>query len=267
MKSFNSLKSASLLILLFAFVSCGGSKPMVNDVKVENSVVNGDIYVSLSADLSLGNLLLPNATIPILIPKSGKEIGQVSLVYNADGENHLSVDLNVSETANLNLNSATLPNGSMIPLIADRQIIVVPIGKGAEVYISLTSDQAAIGVAVPIRTFDALGSKVGTAALMPIFNVSGVLGAAGVFTSKDAGKNGIALIADVSSHLGGFIQSNKIEDHSYRMSQNQQFGSFNLLSKSAKVKSAPAGISKKARKRLNRELYKLHKKRKQLKLH
>jgi hypothetical protein len=252
----NTLKSTTLLLALFTLASCGGSKPMVNDVKVSTSVVDGDIHLSLSADLSIGNVLLPNASIPIILPKSGKEIGHVSLVNNGQGENTLGVDLNISETANLDLDSARLPNGTMIPLIADRQVIVVPIGKGTEVYISITGDQAAVGVAVPIKSFDQMGSKVGTSSLMPIFQTNGVIGAAGVFTSREAGKNGIALIADVSSFLGDFVNSNKIENHAFRMQQQQSSLDYSV--------QAP---SRRAEKKINKELYKLHRKRRVLQLH
>ena len=250
----NLSKSLLLLATLVSFVSCGSSAPMVNDVKVSTSQVDGDILVNLSADLSIGNLQLPAATIPIFLPKSGKEIGTVSLSPDIDGSNLLVVSLNVSETANLNLEQVALPNGSMIPLIGSKQVIVVPLGKGAELYISLSQNDAAIGVSIPIKTLDAVGAKVGTTAIMPMFNTNGVIGSAGVYTSKSPGQNGFALVADVSSFLGSFIKSNALEDHSPRQAQLEE------------ADMQYADSSKKAEKKVRSELYKMHKRKVKLQL-
>lgn len=254
MKILNSLKTLGLLLSFSFLVSCGGSAPMVKDVQVQSSQIDGDIWVELSADLSIGNLLLPNATIPIILPRDGREIGNISLVSAGGGSNLLSVNLNVSETAQLDLDEARLPNGSLVPLIADREVITVSLGKGAEVYISLSGSQAAIGVAVPIRSFDVIGAKVGTSSLMPIFNSNGVLGAAGLFTSRETGKNGIALIADVSSFIGNLIGTKTLDDHQNRMKQSQQ----------ADLDYSGTKPSRRVEKRINRELYKMHRRRKQL---
>jgi len=258
MTQFHSIKAFGLICALFVLVSCGSQKPMVTQVKVDTSVIDQDVWISLSADLSIGNLLLPNAVIPILIPKTGSEIGLVSLTSDGSGLNRLSVELNVSETAQLDLAQARLPNGVMIPIIQDRQVITVPIGKGAEIYISILGDQAALGVAIPIKSFDAMGSKVGTSALMPVFSTNGVIGSAGVFTSKDAGENGFALIADVSSFVSPLIGQNLLADHSRKVMQQAQQSEPELLD----VKP-----SRSVENKINSELYKLHKRRKTLSLH
>lgn len=257
-------KAQGLVLMLFALISCGGQKPMVTDVKVSTSVVDQDVMVSLSADLSIGNLMLPNATIPILIPRTGQEIGTVTLLSGA-GVNKLAIDLNVSETAQLDLEPARLPNGVMVPIIEDRQVIVVPLGKGAELYISIVGGQAALGVAIPIKTFDGMGRKVGTAALMPVFAVDDVIGSAGIFTSKEAGENGIALIADVSAYLGNLVQSNKVADHSrktLRAASADSIAPQLSLAKPFEYKSVKPSRSKE--KRINRELLKLHRRKKRL---
>lgn len=246
----NSFKAISFCIFSLIFISCGSDRPMVNDVKVETIVQDSDLILSLSADLSIGNLQLPNATIPIILPKDGREIGVVSLVSTLDGKNILGIDLNVSESSNLELASARLPNGSIIPLIGDTPVLAIPV-KNVVVYLSLVSGAEAIGVAVPIRSFDALGSKVGTTALMPIFSKNGNVGAAGLFTSKNAGENGIAIVADISAQMNGL-------DHlinSNNMPQMQQDDS---------AVAMPLGPSRSQKRSIDRELYKMHKKRKKL---
>ena len=251
-------KALVLGVLTLALVSCGGSQPMVDNVSISTDQIDGDIYVGLDADLSIGNLSLPNASFPIILPKSGKEIGQLSLMTTLEGKNQLSVDVNVSETANLDLSSVALPNGSKVPLIGDRPVIAVPIGKGAQVYISLTQDSAAIGLSVPISSFDALGAKVGKTSLMPVFNTNGIVGAAGIFTSSSPGQNGFALVADVSGALGNLVKSNVLEDHSSRMVEKQMASDeldFNL--------EAPTRSQKKV---IDRELYRMHRRDQQLEL-
>lgn len=192
------LKALVLITLMISFVSCGSQAPMVKNVDVQTVQQDGDVLVKLSADLSIGGLQLPFTSLPIIIPKLGKQVGQLSLQTSAEGANQLVLEVNISEAANLELASVVLPNGQMLPIIADNSVLVIPVGK-VQIYLSLLDGAQAIGVAIPVKTFDAIGSKVGTTALMPIFNSNNIVGAAGVYTSKEAGKNGFALVADLSN--------------------------------------------------------------------
>lgn len=254
----DSLKgSVLLLVMAIIFTSCGSSSSMINNINVNTTDIDGDVNVSLSADLNIGNLKLPNATLPIILPNGARQIGTLSLAQTLEGANQLTVNLNVSETAGLNLEEVALPNGNKLPLIGDRQVIKVPVGSGIEVYISLTSSSAAIGVAVPLGIFDQIGANVGTTSLMPIFNSNGISGAAGVFTSRNAGENGFALVADLSGVLGNLIKSNSLEDHSFRMAQKQQDMELDY------TEHMP---SKRVERRVMKQLYKLHRKKTQIEL-
>lgn len=254
----NSLKSSVLLLVMtIVFTSCGSSGSMINNVSVSTADIDGDVNVSLSADLAIGNLQLPNVALPIILPKGNRQIGTLALAQSPEGVNQLTVNLNVSETAGLDLESVALPNGNLLPLIGDRQVIKVPVGKGLEVYISLTSNSAAIGVAVPLSAFDVIGRNVGTTSLMPIFNSNGISGAAGVFTSRTAGENGFALVADLSGILGSIIKANGLEDHSFRMAQKQQDMDLDY------TEHKP---SKRVERKIKKALYKMHKKKTELKL-
>lgn len=243
--------------MTIVFTSCGSSSSMINNINVNTNDIDGDVNVSLSADLNIGNLRLPNAALPIILPKGNRQIGTLSLATSAAGANQLTVNLNVAELVGLKLEEVRLPNGNLLPLIADRQVIRVPVGSGIEVYISLTSDSAAIGVAVPLKVFDVVGQNVGTTSLMPIFNSNGISGAAGVFTSRTAGENGFALVADLSGVLGSIIKSNNLEDHSMRMAQKQS---------DLQLDYSEHKPSKRVEKRIMKQLYKLHKKRSQIEL-
>ena len=249
MSIYSSLKSITLVITLVLFVSCGSQKPMVDDIKVSSSSTGGDIIVALSANLSIGNVQLPNASFPIILPKIGKEIGMVSLVSASSGQNLLQMEINVSEAANLELASVRLPNGSLIPLIADNAVLRIPLGK-VEVLLSLADGSQALGVIIPIKSFDAIGAKTGTAALIPAFSKNGIMGAAGVYTSKTAGKNGFVLVADISGKMGGISIPNA------NMIQMEQAP----LDYSSQVPSS------RVEKKINKGLLKLHSRRTKLRL-
>ena len=166
------LKTFIFISLSLVFISCGSDKAMVNNIDVETSIdQSGDVYMILTADLGIGNLQLPTASFPIILPNDGREIGLVSLTGSLSGKNLLSIDLNISEAANLEMASVRLPNGALIPLVADNPVLTIPVGR-VEVYLSLVKGAQVLGVSVPIKSFDSLGRKVGTTALMPIFSSS-----------------------------------------------------------------------------------------------
>lgn len=246
------IKKIVFLSFSLVLISCGADRAMVNNVEISTSVEqNGDILMALTADLGIGNLQLPNASFPILLPKDGREIGIVSLVGSLGGKNILSIDINLSEAANLDLTDTRLPNGAMIPLIADNPVLVIPVGK-VMVYLSLVEGAQVLGVSVPIRSFDKVGSKVGTTVLMPIFNKNGTIGAAGIYTSRQVGASGIAVVADISGKLSELPSF----ENQLIMPQMEQIS----------LDYSTQGPSRAQKKNIDRELYKLHKKREVLRL-
>ena len=68
-------------------------------------------------------------------------------------------------------------------------------------YLTIGANAVALGVAVPIKTFDGIGSAVGAINLFPVFTIDKVVGAAGIFTGTQSGQNGFALIADVTQYV------------------------------------------------------------------
>jgi len=194
-----SIRVSAVLVFSFILVSCGSQKPLVSDISVVPEYVGNDVYVSMSAVLAIGNVTLPNAAFPIILPKTGQEIGVVQMQTGLDGKNILGVDINLSSIVNLQADSARLPNGTFLPLIGENQTIEIPIQNKLSLYVSFGNGQAAIGIAVPFRTLDSLGRKVGTTSLFPSFNIKNIIGAAGIYTSRTAGKNGIGLFADITN--------------------------------------------------------------------
>lgn len=240
-------KLCTSLVLMGFIVSCGAQKPMVTDIRVTPSHIDDDFHVDLTATLSLGNVTLPSITLPIVI-RNGQEVGSVSMT-SAGSSSYLSFQLNVSAVSYLNSVYARLPNGSLVPLIANNKTIVIPITKGVEIYVSISASQMALGVSIPFKTLDGLGRSVGTTALFPSFNIKGVLGSAGIYTSKTAGKNGFALVADVTNVIPLNVFS---EIETSRRSLRLDYSS-----------KAPSSSKED---KINKQMFQLHKKRARLKL-
>lgn len=236
------------LSLTFIFVSCGSQKPMVSDIEVSPQYINNDVYVSLNAQLSLGNVTLPQAGFPIIMPKTLEEIGMITLQTTVAGENMLHVEVNLSAIAHIEAQVAKLPNGSILPLIGENKTIEIPVDDKLSVYVSFGEGMAALGVAVPFQTLDSTGSKVGTTSLFPVFNIKDVFGAAGIYTSKEAGKNGFGLFADLTQVIDPIM-----------------FVDLGVADKLKLNYSSIVPSSSKERK-INSDMYKLHSRKKKLKI-
>lgn len=186
-------------VTLSLLVSCGSQGPQVlKDIKVETSTINDDLMVAISAEMNLGAMKFPAASIPILHPRGQTPIGMVELVPVLGGKNLLKISVNVSELSGLNTGSVQLPNGNIVPLIANNQAVSVRLPGGAQLYLALGNRVAALGVAVPIAPFDAIGVNLPGLNIFPVLNVgNNIIATAGIFTGRP-GQNGIALVADIS---------------------------------------------------------------------
>lgn len=190
------------LVMLSLIVSACGKRPqVVTGIQVQTSTLNQDVLLSLKADLNLGNMTFPAVTLPVLHPKGQTQIGSVQLMPVLGGKNQIKISLNVSAVSDLQAEQSYLPNGQLVPLIANNPTITIPLGAGANIYLTLGADAVALGVAVPIKQFDGIGSAVGSINLFPVFSIDKVIGAAGIFTGSQAGQNGFALVADVTQYV------------------------------------------------------------------
>lgn len=197
------------MLSLFA-ISCGNAPSNVlSGVKVETQTINEDIWMSFAADLNLGAMQFASISVPVLHPRGQTPIGQLELISGFTGQNQLKISVNVSELADVQTTTATLPNGNMVPLIANNQVIAVNIGNGARVYLALSEKVTAIGVAVPISAFDSIGRSLPGLNFFPVVQNGDVIGTAGIFTGMNPGQNGIAVVADVSKivNLGQLLPS------------------------------------------------------------
>lgn len=248
-KVFSNAKVVSLLLISMILTSCGKQKPMVKDVSVASSYVEDDLYLSLDTSLSIGNVNLPTVTIPILMPRTLEEVGTVQMQGGRSSENILKLKLNVSEVSKLDAGRSTLPNGVDLPIIGGNRVIEIPVSNRLKIYISIGDSVVALGVAVPFRTFDRIGAGVGTSAIFPMFYIRDIIGSAGIYTSKTSGENGFAIFADVT---------NTLSDIDF-LDLNTQEGQ--VLEYNAKI---PLESKKK---KIDLNLLKLHRQRRQLRLY
>ncbi len=161
--------------------------------------------------------------------------------------------MNVSELADVNTAQATLPNGNMVPLIANNQVIAVNIGNGARLYLALSENVTAIGVAVPISAFDSIGQSLPGLNFFPIVNTGDVIGTAGIFTGAQPGQNGIAVVADVSK----IVNMGKLLPSTSAMMAIQAEEAQDSL----KLDYRSHMVSKSKKSKLDRMIYKLNKRR------
>jgi hypothetical protein len=196
----NSLVRLVTLVMLSLFaVSCGsGPSNVLNGIKVSSQTINDDVWMSFAADINLGAMSFASISLPVLHPRGQTPIGQLELISGLGGVNQLKISVNVSELTDVQSAQAVLPNGNMIPLIANNQTITVNIGNGAKIYLTISEKVTAIGVAVPISAFDSIGRNLPGLNFFPIVNSGDIVGTAGVFTGLNPGQNGIAVVADVS---------------------------------------------------------------------
>lgn len=191
----------ALLALSVSLVSCGSPSNVLDNVEVKTVVEDEDVHLNFSANLNLGAMSFANLSIPIVHPDKQTTIGSVTLSSQLGGVNKLGVSLNVSEIADVQAQESRLPNGSLIPLIGTNKTIAVDIGSGAKVYLTVGTSVVALGVAVPIKEFDSIGSTLPGLNVFPIVNKNGFIGTAGVFTGLQSGTSGIAVVTDISKAI------------------------------------------------------------------
>lgn len=200
-------------VMLVFLVSCGGSgSNVLNGIQVSTSQMGNDTYMSFSANLNLGAMSFASISLPIIHPRGQTPIGSLELISGLAGQSQIKINVNMSAVADINVSQAVLPNGNMIPLIANNPTIAIKIGGGARVYLTLGQGVTAIGVAVPISAFDQIGQTLPGLNFFPIVQQGDVVGTAGIFTGAQPGMNGIAVVADVSRlvNFGNLMPSSQI---------------------------------------------------------
>jgi len=208
-----------LLTLTLFLASCGGNgkNQIVKNIVLESSERDGDIWVSLKAMFMVGNLSMTSITLPIFNPKdpSAAAYGQIGFRPTlTPGFNEVELAINLTRVAKVNGGaSATLPNGSPLPIGGTGSVPIIELAISqinSKVYFAFDKQTVLLGFAAAIKEFDALSGYIGGADIFLGFNLQGVLGSAGIFTSKTSGKSGLGMFVDLSSVINSEILDNLI---------------------------------------------------------
>lgn len=274
MSSLNFLtKGLMLLTLMLTFASCGKqSHQFMKDIHVQSYYQDSDIYLSVDAQMDFGAMSLPAISLPVNHPRTGENLGELELGVVAGGKNFIKLSFNLSAVTSLQASMAQLPNGASLPLIYTNQVVEIPIGgsAGIRLYLSFVDGAQAIGIAVPIKPFDVVGQSVGTTSLFPIFNIQNVVGSAGLFTSKTAGQNGFGVFVDLTNVLSDIIKrdiaaTTAHQEVSARMSKSvMSISSYSMAS--GELNYSPMNVTSSQKKKIDKELYNLHRRKTKLKL-
>jgi hypothetical protein len=193
--------------LSVASVSCGKSNyKFVTDVKLKSYQENGEAFAEALVVINTGSIQLPAFDFPIANPMSpGVSYGRVAMRPAAGGGTELDVAVNLSKIPGMpGFGDGTLPNGKRIPLggVDPEDVMSFPVANtGVRVYVYFTEGVAMIGAAIPIQQFDKFVGMVGAIDLFIPFDVKGVRGTAGVFSSKNEGQSGLGLFIDAGKLL------------------------------------------------------------------
>lgn len=196
------MKKILLFLGITTFLaSCGKQPQIIKNVNVQSEVIEEELILKVQTQVDMGNISFPYLTLPIIHPKLNLEIGQITVAPITGSLNLLEIDLNFTSLLNLNLKQAQLPNGGMVPLMNQEEVITVKIDNKVYLYINPRQESFSIGVALPFKSLDAMGANVGNTSLFPVFAMEKAWGAAGIFTGKESGQNGFGFFANISAYV------------------------------------------------------------------
>ena len=198
------------MLALSLFSSCGEMN-WVTDVEVRSEAQNNQVIAGVTTYLDTDSLILPSIDVPVSDPKTGADLGHVSIqsVITGPANAALDIELNLSEIAKLpNLPSEhVLPNGKDLPVTGFNKDIMITlpiINDTSRLYIELNTaeNRLLVGTAITIKEFDKIGSSIGSVNLFPGFVLdNGVTGVFGLFTGSDQWQSGFAVFVNASQAL------------------------------------------------------------------
>jgi hypothetical protein len=269
-------KTSTRLLVLVTFlvtlVSCGKQNhQFMKDINVGTSYVDNDVYISVDAQMDFGAMQLPAISLPVKNPKTGEDLGGIEMGVVAGGKNFMKLSFNLSSVTPLQASQAQLPNGAALPLIYTNQVVEIPVGGSkadVRIYISFVEGAYALGVAVPIKSFDGIGGSVGTTSLFPIFNIENIVGSAGLFTSNESGKSGFGVFVDLTNVLDDLLKG-ELKARTSHQEAGIALKSIRSIRRAAPVGElnySSIGVSSSKKKEIDKALYRLHRRRARLKL-
>jgi hypothetical protein len=156
--------------------------------------------IDFEAIVSIGDLKLPNTNAPIMFDQNQK-MGELTTEQLKDGTSRLAATIDLEKLPKINSSkTALLPNSREIPISLSSlsQVHEFQIFENSRIYLGGSKkDSLLIGFAFNIPAFDhILTNDQQTLNLFGDFQFSAsIFGSAGIFTSPEKGKNGIAIFA------------------------------------------------------------------------
>lgn len=199
-----------LAVGMVAMSGCGAGGKLVKSLKFASETIDSQPYTGFDANVNLGQVELPYATLPIF-SKKNKAIG-----YIGTGGSVISVRLSLNDLTNGNIetSAATLPNGRPLPVSLPADVIpmAIPIkGSNAKVYFAIGSQNIMAGVGLTLKVTETDGNLnswedylgINANIFFPFTISSSLKGTAGVFTGEKFGV-GVFAVQTLQSNPGLF---------------------------------------------------------------
>jgi hypothetical protein len=218
-KKSQTLMTMTLLSMTLLFASCGKSpeNKIVKDVSINSILEDGDVYLSFSTVFKIGSISMTSIQLPIVNPyDSSIKYGEISFKPTLEaGYNEIGIKFNLSASSEVQAGFGTLPNGDELPIsgFGPTDVIELKIDKiNSKLYLAFGKDHTLLGFAVTIKEFDVVGKAIPGANIFLGFDIKGVNGMAGIFSSEQEMQSGLGFFLDLSSVISNDIINDIIEN-------------------------------------------------------
>ncbi len=201
------MKSICFSFCILFVSACNFNQDLsIRGVDLHTHEEEGSTYVNLETIVSLGNLKLPNSTIPIQNLEQRK-IGETTVQHLEDGTSRIAVSINYEEVNKMDTElGKTLPNGREVPSLLENNpsVVGIPVLQNSRIYISShQKDDLYAGIALNIPAFDHILTRMSAPLnlLMPFPFSEEVMGTAGIYSGPQNGQNGLAIFVKKSQSI------------------------------------------------------------------
>jgi hypothetical protein len=206
----------TLASMSFTLASCGKDgaavESVVTNVQLNTYSQGADQWISTTISLNTGGFQLAGINLPIADPRDMTKVyGQLSMLPSLCGQNcnggDLQIALNITQVTKIPGTTATLPNGTALPVggLQNSTVIALPIANtGARVYFAFGPGIAMLGTAVPFAVLDPVGQLTPGINIFYPLHIGPVDLIAGIFAGADTKTTGIGAFLD----LAGLMNSN-----------------------------------------------------------
>jgi len=197
----------SMTLLLVGLSGCGQNpaQDLVKGVDLMTYELNSNSHMAAIFEVDTQRTSLPAISLPLgYSPETGFSYGELSISPSAPNRSKVTLDVNLTQAAQLPPSDPWLPNELDLPIsgIDPSSIISLKTSGSSKVYIAFSPESVILGTAITLREFDSLGERVGRTNLFFPFNLKDqIFGSAGIFTGSKPHTSGLGLFVDASPLL------------------------------------------------------------------